>query len=239
MSLPYELSLEIPLPPHEQSRADIYALLARLLLAPPDDGLLQDLAGAPGLGGATGQGAGAAPLARSWDALRAAARGEGAAIRAAFDALFVSAGQPLLNPYASLYLAGHLMETPLAALRADLARLGLRRREGVGEPEDHLGALCEVMRLLITGAPGLPQRTPAQQKPFFETHVEPWAGACLDDVAAADGQGFYAALASFMRAFLELEARAFELEDADKPAAAGTTPTMVHQPTASSSGALR
>jgi TorA maturation chaperone TorD len=220
MSLQYLHPLESPLPPHEQSRADLYALLARLLLAPPDDGLLLGLAQAPGLGGAAMVQEDATPLELAWDALRAAARGEGPAIRAAFDGLFVSAGQPLLNPYASLYLAGHLMETPLAALRAELARLGLRRREGVGEPEDHLGALCEVMRLLITGAPGLPRRSPAQQRPFFETHVAAWAGACLDDVAAADAQGFYAALAAFMRAFLELEARAFELEDAAEAAPA-------------------
>jgi TorA maturation chaperone TorD len=216
-----DIPVEAPLPPHEQSRADLYALLARLLLAPPDDALLLGLACAPVLGGAPVADEDATPLARTWDALRAAARGKGDAIRAAFDALFVCAGQPLLNPYASLYLAGHLMETPLAALRADLARLGLRRREGVGEPEDHLGALCEVMRLLITGAPpGLPRRTPARQRVFFEAHLAPWADACLDDIAQADAGGFYAALAGFMRAFLELEARAFELEDTAEPAPA-------------------
>lgn len=206
--------LEAPLPPHEQSRADLYALLARLLLAPPDDDLLTGIAHAPALGGATADDEEATPLARAWDALRTAARGDGEAIRSAFADLFESAGQPLLNPYASLYLAGHLMETPLAALRTDLARLGLRRREGVGEPEDHLGALCEVMRMLITGAPPqLPRRSPTAQKAFFEAHLSPWAGACLDDIAHADVSGFYAALAGFMRAFLDLEARAFELEE--------------------------
>jgi TorA maturation chaperone TorD len=218
MSLQYTHPLESPLPSHEQSRADLYALLARLLLAPPDDALLQGLAQAPALGAAAAGDEGGTPLVRAWDALRAAARGDGDAIRAAFDALFVSAGQPLLNPYASLYLAGFLMDTPLALLRQSLARLGLRRREGVGEPEDHLGALCEVMRLLITGAPGLPRRTPAQQAPFFEAHLASWADRCLDDVEAADPGGFYAALAGFMRAFLELEARAFELEDTTSPA---------------------
>lgn len=220
--------LELPLPPHEQSRADIYALLARLLLAPPDDELLSAVAQAPPLGSAaTRADAGAeadpyaedgTPLGRAWDALRSAAGGDGEAIRERFDALFVSAGQPLLNPYASLYLAGYLMDTPLALLRQALARLGLRRRAGVGEPEDHLGALCEVMRLLITGAPGLPRRTPAQQAAFFEAHLASWAGHCLDDVEAADPGGFYAALAGFMRAFLELETNAFELEDTTRPA---------------------
>lgn len=223
--------LEVPLPPQEQSRADLYALLGLLLLAPPDDMLLRALARADLLdaGAPAAEEQERAPLARAWDTLRQAARGEGEAIRERFDALFVSAGQPLLNPYASLYLAGHLMETPLAALRADLARLGLRRRAGVGEPEDHLGALCEVMRLLITGAPGLPRRSPLEQGLFFDTHIAAWAGRCLDDIAAADagdaapgaaGVGFYAALAGFMRAFLDLEARAFELEaEAVVPAA--------------------
>ncbi|WP_043459696.1 TorD/DmsD family molecular chaperone [Azohydromonas australica] len=225
--------LEIPLPSHEQSRADLYALLARLLLAPPDDALLSAVAQAPPLGGAA-TGAAAAgveadpyaedgtPLGRAWDALRSAARGDGEAVRERFDALFVSAGQPLLNPYASLYLAGFLMDTPLALLRQALARLGLRRRAGVGEPEDHLGALCEVMRLLITGAPGLPRRTPAQQAEFFETHLASWAGRCLEDIETADAGGFYAALAGFMRAFLELETLAFELEDTARSAETAT-----------------
>ncbi|NML15906.1 TorD/DmsD family molecular chaperone [Azohydromonas caseinilytica] len=207
--------LETPLPPHEQSRADLYALLARLLLAPPDDELLHNLAQAPALDGAALPDEERTPLARAWDALRQAARGEGDAIRERFDALFTSAGQPLLNPYASLYLAGFLMETPLAELRRTLAVLGLRRRAGVGEPEDHLGALCEVMRVLITGAPGLPRRTPAEQHAFFAAHIAPWAGRCLDDIAVADAGGFYAALADFMRAFLELEAQAFELEGSE------------------------
>lgn len=231
MSPPHPL--EIPLPPHEQSRADLYALLAQLLLAPPDDALLAALADAPPLdGGAADDDADAdaerAPLARAWDALRAAARGDGDALRERHAELFVSTAQPLLNPYASLYLAGHLMDLPLARLRDDLARLGLRRRAGVGEPEDHLGALCEVMRLLITGAPGLPRRTTAQQGAFFDTHIAPWAGRCLDDLDAAAGLGpggaFLGALAGFARAFLALEAQAFELEAEAEADAAEAAP---------------
>ncbi|WP_157269648.1 TorD/DmsD family molecular chaperone [Azohydromonas aeria] len=216
MSPPHPV--DIPLPPHEQSRADLYGLLGRLLLAPPDDALLAALAAAPPLDGGAAhvEDTERAPLARTWDALRAAARGDGDAICERHAELFVSTAQPLLNPYASLYLAGHLLDVPLARLRDDLARLGLRRRAGVGEPEDHLGALCEVMRLLITGAPGLPRRTTAQQGAFFDTHIGPWAGRCLDDIDAAAGVGpggaFLSALAAFMHAFLALESQAFELE---------------------------
>lgn len=215
--------LPSPLPPHEQSRANLYALLALLLLEPPDELLLQSLAQAPPLGGTADAPAGApvveaqaaSPLGHAWDVLRTAALGDAEAIGKRFDALFVGTGQPLLNPYASLYLSGFLMDTPLALLRHSLAQLGLRRRRGVGEPEDHLGALCEAMELLITGAPPkLPPRTPAQQAVFFTAHLLPWAGRCLDDIEAADPGGFYAAVAGFMREFLTLEARAFALEEA-------------------------
>lgn len=207
--------VEPPLPAQEHARAEVYALLAQLLLAPADAALLQALARAPALRTAAGVAEGA--LATQWDALRrAAAAHDAGAVAAQYEALFVSAGQPLLDPYASRYEAGALMETPLAALRATLARLGLRRRAGAGEPEDHLGALCEVMRLLIIGAPGLlPRRGTAVQRGFFDAHLAPWAGRCLDDIAQAAGGGFYAVLADFMQAFLALEALAFDLDTED------------------------
>src|SRR6185437_2386851 len=48
-----------------------------------------------------------------------------------------------LLPYGSFYLTGFLHERPLARLREDLARFGIDRAEGVAEPEDHAGILCE------------------------------------------------------------------------------------------------
>jgi len=206
-----DFAVAFALSQEEQARADLYALAARLLLGPADAALLGDLAAADAL--VAGQAG--SPLEQAWEKLvLAAGIVEPDAVREEFDGLFVSVGTPPVNPYASLYLAGFMMEKPLAALRTDLAGLGLARRAGSGELEDHLGALCEVMRILIGGAPGMaPQPVPAQ-KAFFEKHIAPWHVACLNDMRGAEGANFYQRVADFIEAFFEIEAQAFEMEEA-------------------------
>ena len=134
--------------------------------------------------------------------------------------MFVSLGTPPLNPYGSFYLTGHLNDAPLAALRHDLAQLRLARAPGVGEFEDHLGALCETMRLLIGGGPGVGPRGLGVQKAFFETHLRPWYAACLADIAASPDANFYKVVAGVVDAFLSIEAQAFAVLDAADPVAA-------------------
>jgi TorA maturation chaperone TorD len=195
----------------DQARADFYALIAHLLLRPPAAGLLADLAAA----GELAAGRADHPLAVAWTRLAGAARATGEqAVREEHAALFISIGNPLINPYASFYLSGFMMEKPLAALRRDLAALSLSRVAGVGEPEDHLGALCEVMRLLIAGAPGLAPRTLDEQRSFFLHHLAPWYRRCLDDVRAAAGANFYRELADFIQVFFDVEYQAFDMLDA-------------------------
>jgi TorA maturation chaperone TorD len=134
--------------------------------------------------------------------------------------MFISTGTPPLNPYGSFYLTGHLNDAPLADLRHDLARLGLARAAGVGESEDHLGALCETMRVLIQGGPGMPPRGLAAQKAFFEAHIRPWYAACLADIAHSADANFYRIVAGVADAFLSIEAQAFAVLDTLDPIAA-------------------
>ena len=132
-----------------------------------------------------------------------------------FGLLFLSTGDPLLNPFGSFYLTGHLNDVPLVQLRHDLARLRLARAPGAGESEDHLGALCETMRVLIQGAPGIARQPQLAQKQFFEAHIRPWYAACLADIAKAEVANFYRVVAAVADAFLSIEAQAFSVLDAD------------------------
>ncbi|MEW6099344.1 MAG: molecular chaperone TorD family protein [Pseudomonadota bacterium] len=194
-----------PLSPVEQGRADCYGLAARLLSAPADAALLQALASMqdPHPAGSV--------LADAWRSLREAARAPAREVAEAFDALFVSIGTPRLNPYASVYRSGFMMDQPLADLRADLRALGLARARHVGEPEDHLATLCATMRVLITGVGPVPARPLERQRQFFDRHVAPWYAECLNDMEHAPDAGFYAAAARFVRAFLDIETEAFEM----------------------------
>lgn len=207
-SQPVTAPVAPPLGGEDQARADLYALAARLLLAPPDAALLAGLAAADPILGTHDE----RPLEDAWERLvLAAAVVDAAAVADEFAGLFVSLGTPPVNPYGSLYLSGFLNDTPLAQLRADLATLGLARAAGVAEFEDHLGALCETMRVLILSGRPLPR-----QQAFFERHVAPWFARCLDDIARGPGANFYRVVAAYVAAFLTIEAQAFAADGASQ-----------------------
>lgn len=203
--------VSLPLSGEDQARADLYALLSRLLLAAPDAALLDALAHADPIQSEGGDPA----LEQSWEALSLASSVMDAqAVAEEFDALFVSVGTPPVNPYGSRYLSGFMNDTPLAELRSDLARFGVQRVRGVGEFEDHLGALCETMRVLITGAPGIARQPVEQQQAFFDAHIAPWYERCVADIAGAEGANYYRLVARLAAAFLSIEAQAFAVGEA-------------------------
>lgn len=204
----------LPLPSEEQARADFYALFARLWIAAPNGELLSGLAAADSIG--CGQTSHALDVA--WEQLvLAAGIVDADAVSDEFNALFISTGTPKINPYASLYLSGFLNEKPLAALRAELTQLGLTRIGGVGETEDHLAALCEAMRLMITGASGVARQQISRQKLFFEKHIASWSSKCFDDIRSQQCANFYRRLADFTQAFFIVEAEAFEMDALEMP----------------------
>ena len=101
-------------------------------------------------------------------------------------------------------------EKPLAALRGDLAALGLARDETMPETEDHFACVCEVMRYLIAGD-DVEVANLTQQQKFFSAHVQSWAPALCEAIAAHPKARFYAALAGFTAAFISVETQGFDL----------------------------
>lgn len=186
----------------ERQRADLYALLGRLLLAPPGDTeltLLRDISGDD------------SELGRALHALAAVARqSTAAALRDEYHDLFIGLAQGEVVPFASVYLTGFLQERPLAELRSDMIRHGVRRRDDVFEPEDHIGSICEIMAGLITGAFGAPLSLDEQQR-FFDRHLAPWAGRFFDDLARASSARFYMPVGRIGQLFMTIERDAFAM----------------------------
>lgn len=180
----------------ELERARLFALLGRLLVAPPDGALLANLRGL--------QGQSDTLLGRAYAGLSQAAReARLEAVEREYHELFIGVGRGELLPFASYYLTGFLHERPLAELRDALGRLGVERAPGVAEPEDHLGFLCETMAGLIAGVfPAAPD----EAAPFFARHMQPWAGRCFADLEAAQAAQFYRAVGALGRAAVEVEA---------------------------------
>ena len=203
------VQLSTPDDSDEIARAELYGLLARLFLAPPDDDLLARLRLAPTAAPVPG-----AFLESSWTDLVGAARAADAAqIAAEHDALFVGIGKPEVFLYASHHIAGALNEKPLVELRDTLRRLGLARSEAMVETEDHVAYLCEVMRYLIAGD-DLAISNLASQQRFFDAHLRGWSARMLEQLAAHPQAAFYRALALFAAAFLQVEAQAFDMLEA-------------------------
>jgi TorA maturation chaperone TorD len=190
----------------ELARAELYGLLARLWLAPPDAALLQQfqvaVTEAPEAGG---------HLEAPWQALVAALRATTPAAAAAeHEALFLGVGKPEVFAYASFHLSGFLNEKPLAALRSDLAEMGLTRDAQTLETEDHIAYLFEVMRYLIAGD-DVAVCNLEQQRRFFRAHIQSWVERLCDSVAAQPRAEVWRAVAGFTREFIAVESQGFDL----------------------------
>ena len=190
----------------ELARAELYGLLARLWIAPPDAELLAQfrvaVTEAPQPGGF---------LEAPWQSLVAAMRATTPEAAAAeYDALFGGVGKPEVFLYASYYLAGFLNERPLAQLRADLDGLGLMRDEARGETEDHVACVFEVMRYLIAGD-DVAVANLEQQRRFFRKHLQTWLGKMVDAVVAHPGAMLWREVAGMTRAFVDVETQGFDM----------------------------
>jgi TorA maturation chaperone TorD len=184
----------------DAARAQEYALIAALLLRAPDAKLLANLAELRG---------DASPLGLAHAALAdAAAHADAKRVEREYFDLFIGLGRGELLPYGSYYLTGFLQERPLARLRDDLQQIGIARADGVVEPEDHAGILCEIMAGLASGTLPAPKDS---DRMIFERHLRPWIGRFLADLENAEAANFYKRVGTVGRVFMEIEAEAFDL----------------------------
>ncbi|HSH08561.1 MAG TPA: molecular chaperone TorD family protein [Burkholderiales bacterium] len=197
------LDLTPPPSPEDQARGDLYAVLARLYYAPPDAQLLAALANARDDATTTDS-----PLGEAWGALREACRSAfPVMLENEHTALFVGTGKAAVTPYLSNYVLRHQSDTPLAELRETLRALGIQRREGIGEYEDHIAGVMETMRYLIV----LQRRSLEAQKDFFERFVYDGAVAFCSAVSDSAQASFYKRVAALTRVFLDIEKNAFSM----------------------------
>jgi len=200
------VALHRALPAEEAARGDFYALLARLFLAPPDAALLRSLAAAPLI---EGRGV----LGEAWKALvEASSAMDADAASEEYEALFAGVGRARVSIYAGHYSGAAAIDHPRVRIRADLAALGLGQRDSVTEPEDHFAGLFEAMRVLAAGGAGRSPAALAEQRRFFEAHVEPGGPRFCAAVCGAAEANYYRRVAAFGAAFLALESESFQLD---------------------------
>lgn len=184
-------------------RAQVYGLLAGLLMAPPCAGQLEVFKKMQGDQSEFGQ-----ALSALGELARTTAPED---IEDEFTRLFYGHGAGgELHPYASYYLTGFIYERPLAELRNDLAALGLTKSDATSEPEDHIAFLMNVMHDQITGVHGQPMDLDAQ-KTFFDKHVATWAARFFTDLEGAENAAFFRPVGVIGKLLMQIEDQAFSI----------------------------
>jgi len=193
--------------PEDRARAELYAVLGRLLSAAPDAPILAALGASDTWPEDEGS-----PLAAAWNRLVAASREVDAeAAEQEYTDLFVGVGKAECNLHAS-YWKPDSSPRPLVAVRDELAALGLGRRADAAVYEDHLGALCETMRMLVAGTDERPPAPLVVQKRFFERFLEGWAVECCNAIAQSPVANYYVRVAEFSGLYLALERDSFAMD---------------------------
>jgi TorA maturation chaperone TorD len=193
--------------PEDVARGDFYALLARLLNAPPDAALLAQLAAADPIPD------GDPDLIRAWQGLtQASSAMDPDAAAEEHEVLFAGMGKSEVSVYAGFYGGAPSIDHPRVRIQADLAALGLGRRSEVTEPEDHYAGLFDVMRVLVAGGAGRSPATVAEQRGFYETHLKPGVARFFAALATAQHANYYRHVAAVGRAFTALETESFQLD---------------------------
>ena len=196
---------ESALTDEDRARADLYALLARLLYAGPDRALLDSIAGHEDLFGTDD-----VPLGQAWRALARTARAaDPEALRLEYDSVFVGVGKAEVTLYTSYYLTAAGRERVVVALRDELRELGLARTGDTHEPEDHIAALCEVMRHLVSC--GSEDQSIGRQKQFFMRYISLAYMPLTDAIRGSNAPDLYQRAAGVMRTFFDIESQSFEM----------------------------
>jgi len=191
-----------PLSPEDEARAAFYGVISRLFYGPPDQALLGQILNWNAFAGAEGT------LAQCWRDLVEACRAEfPVVLENEHTELLVGTGKAEVTPYLTHYTIKYATDNPLVALRQQLNRWGIARREQAREPEDHIAGISEAMRFAIA----VQHRSLEEQKEFFERFLYRGGVAFCNAVTASPRAKFYGRAARVAREFFELEHAAFEM----------------------------
>ena len=119
--------------------------------------------------------------------------------------LFVGVGKCEVNLHASHWIAGFMIEKPLVELRSDLVTLKIARKEAATLLEDHLSALCETMRMLVSGDTDRPPASIEAQRNFFQKRLSSWVFDCCTAIQKSSLANYYTRVAELTDQFLALE----------------------------------
>ncbi len=100
----------------------------------------------------------------------------------------------------------------LVQIRDSLAQLKLVRQLDVAMFEDHLAAVFETMRVLITGL-GQPNAFAFDvQREFYQRNIDPWVNICCNAISSKSLANYYLRVAQFTECFMAVERDSFAMD---------------------------
>ena len=135
-----------------------------------------------------------------------------AAATAEYQQLFVGVGQSEVSLHGSAYAKAAKGGPLLVQVRDSLTQLKLVRQPGVTTFEDHLAAVFETMRVLITGL-GQPSAFAFDvQREFYRRNIDPWVNVCCNAICAKALANYYLRVAQFTDSFMAVERDSFAID---------------------------
>ena len=187
----------------DQLRADMYSFLANLFRSEPDADLINQLKVLE---------SDDSPIGKSIKTLSKLALSlDLPTIRDEYVRIFVGVGRGEILPFASYYLTGFLKDKPLAKLRQDMEKIGIKLEDNVKEPEDHIASIFDMMAGLIVGKFNK-KFSIAEQRDFFNKHLAPWVDLLMRDIESSKIAVFYLPIGTIGKEFMEIERSSFSMD---------------------------
>ena len=187
----------------DQLRADMYSFLANLFRSEPNSELINQLKSLE---------SDESPIGKSIKTLSKLAESlDLPTIRDEYVRIFVGVGRGEILPFASYYLTGFLKDKPLAKLRQDMEKIGIKLEDNVKEPEDHIASIFDIMAGLIVGKFNK-KFSIAEQRDFFNKHLASWVDLLMRDIECSKIAVFYSPIGTIGKEFMEIERTSFSMD---------------------------
>ena len=129
-----------------------------------------------------------------------------------YQELFVGVGQSEVSLHGSAYAKAAKGGPLLVQVRDSLTQLKLVRQSGVAMFEDHLAAVFETMRVLITGL-GQPGAFAFDvQREFYQRNIDPWVNICCNAISSKPLANYYLRVAQLTDSFMAVERDSFAMD---------------------------
>ena len=92
-----------------------------------------------------------------------------------------------------------------------MEKIGIKLEDNVKEPEDHIASIFDMMAGLIVGKFNK-KFSIAEQKDFFNKHLDSWVDLLMRDIESSKIAVFYSPIGTIGKEFMKIERSSFSMD---------------------------